>query len=105
MAPFDLDLTRVEEEALKNPDDLMSAYVQKLVFRVRELDHELANPNYLFAQGRISRQALVIRNQEIEKLRSQIRDLTKGMKCERPPEGWHCTRQPGHSGPCAAVPK
>lgn len=24
--------------------------------------------------------------------------------CQRPPKGWHCTRSPGHSGPCAAVP-
>lgn len=24
--------------------------------------------------------------------------------CELPPEGWVCTRAPGHEGPCAAVP-
>lgn len=24
--------------------------------------------------------------------------------CEVPPEGWACTRKPGHDGPCAAVP-
>jgi hypothetical protein len=24
--------------------------------------------------------------------------------CTVPPEGWHCTREPGHEGPCAAVP-
>jgi hypothetical protein len=24
--------------------------------------------------------------------------------CQVPPEGWHCTRAPGHEGPCAAVP-
>lgn len=22
--------------------------------------------------------------------------------CKRPPSGWYCTREPGHSGPCAA---
>lgn len=22
--------------------------------------------------------------------------------CDRPPPGWHCTREPGHDGPCAA---
>ncbi len=25
-------------------------------------------------------------------------------KCQVPPEGWCCTRQPGHEGPCAALP-
>lgn len=25
------------------------------------------------------------------------------MKCEIPPEGWYCTRMPGHEGPCAAI--
>ncbi len=25
-------------------------------------------------------------------------------KCHTPPKGWECTRQPGHEGPCAAVP-
>ena len=24
--------------------------------------------------------------------------------CQLPPPGWRCTRAPGHSGPCAAVP-
>ena len=27
------------------------------------------------------------------------------MKCAVPPKGWACTRQPGHPGPCAAIPK
>lgn len=25
-------------------------------------------------------------------------------KCDRPPEGWECTRKSGHEGPCAAIP-
>lgn len=25
-------------------------------------------------------------------------------RCEVPPEGWYCTRRPGHDGPCAALP-
>ena len=24
--------------------------------------------------------------------------------CARPPTGWECTREPGHDGPCAAIP-
>lgn len=23
-------------------------------------------------------------------------------KCNKPPKGWQCSRQPGHKGPCAA---
>lgn len=26
------------------------------------------------------------------------------MKCNLPPEGWHCSRPRGHEGPCAALP-
>jgi hypothetical protein len=27
------------------------------------------------------------------------------MQCQIPPQGWYCTRQAGHDGPCAAVPE
>jgi hypothetical protein len=26
------------------------------------------------------------------------------MTCNIPPNGWHCTRDQGHDGPCAAIP-
>lgn len=25
-------------------------------------------------------------------------------KCERPPEGWYCSKDPGHDGPCPTRP-
>ena len=25
--------------------------------------------------------------------------------CNRPPDGWWCSRKPGHDGPCAARPR
>jgi hypothetical protein len=104
---FDLDLHRVEEEALAatiaDPGALLGHYVIKLVNRVRELDHELNHPNYTYASGRIGRSALVYRNQEIERLREQVKKLTKP-ECKVPPKGWKCTRGAGHEGPCAAVP-
>lgn len=28
-----------------------------------------------------------------------------GHACDKPPEGWYCTRGRGHEGPCAAVPR
>ena len=30
--------------------------------------------------------------------------MTGDDKCDRPSEGWECTREPGHDGPCAAWP-
>lgn len=27
------------------------------------------------------------------------------LDCNKPPEGWYCTRGRGHEGPCAAVPR
>lgn len=34
------------------------------------------------------------------------RQATKrGATCNRPPEGWRCTREVTHEGPCAAVPQ
>lgn len=113
LSNFDLDLNRVEEEAHKKPNDLMSVYVQKLVIRVRELDHELQHPNYTYASGRIGRAALICRNQQIDTLREQIRQMAKELEEERKIEkysctqakpGWRCTRGRGHTGPCAAVP-
>ena len=31
-------------------------------------------------------------------------DTDEPRECSIPPEGWYCTRQPGHDGPCAAHP-
>jgi hypothetical protein len=30
--------------------------------------------------------------------------LGEDQGCTVPPEGWYCTREPGHDGPCAALP-
>jgi hypothetical protein len=30
--------------------------------------------------------------------------VTTNHLCSRPPAGWRCTRDPGHDGPCAALP-
>lgn len=36
--------------------------------------------------------------------RAAVSAATKPTACTLPPPGWHCTRAPGHEGPCAAVP-
>lgn len=33
-----------------------------------------------------------------------IRSTVPFGRCDVPPAGWRCTREPGHDGPCAAVP-
>lgn len=110
---LDLDLNRVEEEAYRKPDDLMSVYVQKLVAHVRDLDHQLNHPNYIYASGRIPRSSIVYRNQEIDTLRQQVRKMAieleeerkiEKLPCTQAKPGWRCTRGKGHTGPCAAVP-
>lgn len=39
--------------------------------------------------------------------RIQLRKLSGsapgGIECQLPPEGWRCTREAGHDGPCAAI--
>ena len=43
----------------------------------------------------------------VETLRRRIADLEALRRrdgCRVPPAGWECTREPGHDGPCAAVP-
>lgn len=29
----------------------------------------------------------------------------QNVSCDLPPEGWYCTREKGHEGPCAAYPE
>lgn len=36
--------------------------------------------------------------------RAAVSAATKPTACALPPTGWVCTREPGHDGPCAAVP-
>lgn len=68
---LDLDLQRIEEVALAN-DTQIHQWAAKLVMRVRQLEHELADPNYLYV-GRISRQAIICRNAEISKLQEELK--------------------------------
>jgi predicted RNase H-like nuclease (RuvC/YqgF family) len=70
---MNLNLHEIEELALSE-DTPIHQYAAQLVLRVRELEHELVDPNYLYGGTRISRQAIVWRNQEAERLRKQIKE-------------------------------
>jgi environmental stress-induced protein Ves len=62
-----LDLHNIEEVALSSNTQIHQ-FAAKLVFRVRQLQHELHDPNYLYAGTRISRQALICREQDMRKV-------------------------------------
>lgn len=34
----------------------------------------------------------------------KMADYIESYQCKVPPYGWKCTREPGHDGPCAAIP-
>lgn len=51
--------------------------IGKLVSEVRKLQHELDDPNYNYV-GRIHRQAIICRNEQIASLEKQIIELKKG---------------------------
>lgn len=38
-----------------------------------------------------------------QRINKEIENLTH--RCQVPPKGWRCTREPGHEGPCAALPE
>lgn len=49
-----------------------------LLLYVRHLKHEIANPVYSYAGGRISRNAILCRDEEIIALRNRIAQLEEG---------------------------
>lgn len=54
-------------------DTIIARLAQALVVEVRRLKHELNDPNYMFAGGRIPRAALICRTTEIDKLRKELK--------------------------------
>lgn len=68
MNPSHLD--EIEQRAAKGvaiPQDVIALLVE-----VRQLQHELANPNFLFGGSRINRLAILWRDAEIDQLRDQL---------------------------------
>jgi chromosome segregation ATPase len=70
---LDLNLTEIEELALSK-DAPIHVAAGLLVCRVRQLTHELADPNYLYAGGRICRQIVVSRNEKIKELIKELKE-------------------------------
>jgi len=72
------ELDKMEQVAC-DQDTYLGQCCRKLISEVRNLQHQLDDPNYQYAGSRIHRQAIVVRNAEIDKLRKaaqpQIDDL------------------------------
>jgi hypothetical protein len=69
------DLGELEVLAFEG-DDLVHRSLQHLLREVRRLRHELADPAFMYAGGRIRRDAILCRNAENDQLQEQIKKLT-----------------------------
>jgi len=74
LAEIETHLAECEEEGCKG-DTLLHQLVCHLVSKVRNLQHQLADPNYQYAGGRIHRQAIVCRNEQQVQLYNEIKEL------------------------------
>lgn len=72
MLLLEKDLENVEKLALSYPQEDIKSWLAEAIVTIRHLQHQLNDPNYLYAGGRISRQAIVFRNEEIEALRNEM---------------------------------
>lgn len=69
-----VDINEIEEWSLRS-DDLTHRFLARLVSEYRKLEHELIDPNYMYAGGRIHRQALMVRDVEVMQLRKEVSDM------------------------------
>lgn len=71
----DIYLHKIEKVACSLPDSPEKILIRDLLVECRRLQHELADPNYLYAGNRINRLAIVTRNEEIDALREELKKL------------------------------
>ena len=72
------DIHVCEQLAFKE-DSLLNRVCQRLIIEIRNLQHELADPNYQYV-GRIHRNAILTRDAQIDTLKARIKELEA--KCE-----------------------
>lgn len=70
----EMDLSELEVVAFCS-DGVPQRCVQVLIREVRRLRHELEDPSFMYAGGRIRRDAILCREAEIDQLREQIKKL------------------------------
>lgn len=83
----DSDLHEAERVALAS-DSLPGQLAARLLVEVRRLQHQLADPSFMYAGGRIHRHAIVCRQTEIDALRQDAARLKWLEDQMRPAEGY-----------------
>lgn len=78
----DIELSLLEQaayDAEQKPgfNPTLTQGITRLVDEIRKLKHELVDPRYTYANGRVTRQSITVRNAEISALLAQIRELKK----------------------------
>ncbi len=69
------DLENMEHNIAMTEDCYLKHAAFRLLNEVRTLSHSLEDPNYIYATGRVTRLALVIRDAENGQLRDKIKEL------------------------------
>lgn len=73
-------LHNVEQGLWKLSESLERDTALRLLHEVRRLMHEQRDPNYLYAESRIHRSAILAREQTIDNLQERIRQLEREME-------------------------
>lgn len=74
-----IDIHTYEQLSFKE-DNALNRVCQRLIIEIRDLQHELADPNYQYV-GRIHRNAILVREAEIDSLKAKIKELEEKNKC------------------------
>lgn len=74
-----IDIHTCEQLSFKE-DNALNRVCQRLIIEIRDLQHELADPNYQYV-GRIHRNAILVREAEIDSLKAKIKELEEKNKC------------------------
>ena len=78
----DADLQEMEteigsSESLGGASARTGQMLQRALWEIRKLRHALVDPNFMFASGRVTRTAIVCRNETIRVLQERITELGK----------------------------
>jgi len=73
-------------------------------WQANEAWHRAASPDAVLALIALARRAQPYATGGMVPGGLRLAGETPQATCTVPPEGWHCTRAPGHDGPCAAWP-
>lgn len=75
------DLDAMEDWSFKE-ESTSNRYLQKCILEIRDLNHQLKHPNYMYAGSRICRNAILSRNMELNhycneliELKNELHDL------------------------------